>query len=108
MTPLSSLLGNTYLSNKGRSDGQRIARYRQWQRREPSRRRAEHHLCVGARIVFGIVTRAFEDGLAVALSLHPFGDGTSRMRADRRIGQDALGRVRPGVVVELSGIELEH
>src|SRR5215469_10070231 len=79
--PLS--LRATYLSDKRRGDSQRITGDSQWQRRESSRRRAKHHLRTFARVIFGIVARAFEHGLAVALALDPVGDGAPRMRADR-------------------------
>src|SRR5262249_4549959 len=100
----SSLLG-TYLSDERCGDRERTARELQWKRGRPPRRRPEHDLRALARVEFRVVARTLEDVLVAAFGLHPFRDGTSGMRADRRVGDDAIGRARAGVLIKLAGIE---
>src|SRR5262249_4848771 len=100
----SSLL-STYLSAERCGHRERAVRDLQWKCGQPPRRRPEHDLRALARVEFRVVTRTLEDVLVAAFGFHPFRDGTPGMRANRRIGDDAAGRARAGVLIELARIE---
>src|SRR6185312_14049723 len=70
-----------------------------------ARRRTEYDLGTMARVVFGIVTRALEDVLVGVLALDPLGDWASGVRANRRIGDDTVGRTRPRIVIKLARVK---
>src|SRR5262249_18678581 len=104
-TARASSLLSTYLSDERCGHRERAVRDLQWKCGQPPRRRPEHDLRALARVEFRVVTRTLEDVLVAAFGFHPFRDGTPGMRANRRIGDDAAGRARAGVLIELARIE---
>ena len=53
------------------------------------------------------MANTFEDVLVAAILFYPGGDRAAGMGANRRIGDDAVGRMRARGVIEFDGIELD-
>jgi len=91
-----------HFSDKCSSYCERTVGDRQWKCRQTARGRSEHDLRTFPGIKFGVVARTFQNVLVAYVRLHPLGDGTSGVRANQRIGDDAVGRsgsrrvARPG------------
>jgi len=102
--PSSWLLG-TYLSDEAGGNGERPIGDRHRKRRQTARRRTEHDFRDLAGIIFGIVSHALENFLVANVLLHPGGDRTPGMNANRRIGDNAVGRMRLGVIVKFLRVE---
>src|SRR5665213_422385 len=97
--PPSSCLLSTYLSDKYCSHGQRTVGDHKRKGRKTPWRRPEHDLRALPGVIFGIVANAFENVFVAGFLFHPGRDRTSRMRANSRIGHDAIGRVRQRPII---------
>src|SRR5467141_2414000 len=95
----------TYLSNKCCSYRERTVGCRQWKRRQTPGRRSKHDFCAVPRIKFGIMAKAFKHVVVARCPFQPASNGTPRVRADRRIANDAIGSARARLIIQLGWVK---
>src|SRR5947209_7835409 len=105
----SACLLSTYLSDEFCAHNERAVFYRQRKCRQTPRRRPGHNLRAVAGVIFGVVARALENVRVAAILFDPVADRTSRVRTNRRIGDDPLDRPGACFIVEFAGVKFyEH
>jgi hypothetical protein len=96
----------TYLSHKAGGYRERTILCRQWKCRKTSARWSKDNLRAVTRIKLGVMANALKHVLVTRCPLHPCGNGTARVRANCRIGNDAVSGARARVIIEFRRIEL--
>src|SRR5258708_30902404 len=102
--PLSCLLCS-YFSDKCCNYRERTVCCRQRKCRETPGRWSKHNLRAVPRIKFGIMAEAFEHVVVARRPFQPASNGTPRVRANCRIGNDAVGSVRARLIIQCGWIK---
>jgi len=102
--PLSPCL-LTYLSNKCCSYRERTVGCRQRKRRKTPLRWSKHDFCAVPRIKFGVMAKAFKHVVVARCPFQPASNGAPRVRANCRIGNDAVSSARARLIIQFGWIQ---